>query len=214
MVADACRKAGAEATIRSLDITDCAAAVAAIDEEDRAGAISVAVFAAGLGDIRSVDALVETPAQIVRLGVINFIAPSAMAAALADRMAARGRGQIVLIGSAAAFHALPFASAYAGSKAGLARFAQALRLGVKSHGVRVTLVSPGFIDTAAGRKISGPKPFLMQPAYVAARVAKASARGQAHLILPWPFALLRLAERLLPGRWRDRLLISLAPRVD
>jgi short-subunit dehydrogenase len=85
---------------------------------------------------------------------------------------------------------------------------------VKSHGVRVTLVSPGFIDTAAGRRISGPKPFLMQPAYVAARIAKASARDQAHLILPWPFALLRLAERLLPGRWRDRLLISLAPLGD
>jgi short-subunit dehydrogenase len=214
MVAEACRNTGADTVIRSLDITDCAAAVAAIDEDDSAGPISVAVFAAGLGDIRAPDALVETPAQIVRLGVVNFIAPSAMAAALADRMAARGRGQIVLIGSAAAFHALPFASAYAGSKAGLARFAQALRLGVKARGVNVTLVSPGFIDTAAGRKISGPKPFLMQPASVAERIARASARGQAHLILPWPFALLRLAERLLPGRWRDRLLISLAPRMD
>jgi short-subunit dehydrogenase len=116
-----------------------------------------------------------------------------------------------LIGSAAAFHALPFAAAYAGSKAGLARFAQALRLSVAPHGVRVTLVSPGFIDTTAGQMVSGPKPFLMQPAYVAARVAKAAASGQAHLILPWPFALLRLVDRVLPARLRDRLLIRLTP---
>lgn len=213
-VADACRRAGAEAVTRSLDLTDSAAAIAAIKEEDDAAPISVAIFAAGLGDIRAPDMLVEDAAQILRLGLVNFVVPSAMAATLANRMAARGRGRIALIGSAAAFHALPFAAAYAGSKAGLARFAQALRLSVQGHGVGVTLVSPGFIDTAAGRKVSGPKPFLMQPSYVAARIAKAIERGQAHLVLPWPFALLRLAERLLPGRLRDRLLLSLTPPAD
>src|SRR5262249_55827235 len=129
----------------------------------------------------------------------------------AGRMAARRQGRIALIGSAAAFHALPFAASYAGSKAGLTRFAQALRLSVKEHGVSVTLISPGFIDPAAGRKVPGPKPLLMQPSHVAARIAKALARGQAHLVLPWPFALLRLADRLLPAPLRDRLMLSLTP---
>lgn len=212
-VANACRQAGAQAIARSLDLTDSTAAIAAVEEEDDAAPISLAIFASGLGDIRAPDMLVEDAAQIMRLGLVNFAVPGAMAATLAGRMAARGRGQIALIGSAAAFHALPFAAAYAGSKAGLARFAQALRLGVAAHGVSVTLVSPGFIDTGAGRKVPGPKPFLMQPSTVAARIAKAVARGQAHLVLPWPFALLRIADRLLPARLRDRLMLSLTPRA-
>lgn len=135
-----------------------------------------------------------------------------MVATLAGRMAAGGQGHIALIGSAAAFHALPFAAASA--KAGLARFAQALRLSMAAHGVSVTLVSPGFIDTAAGQKVPGPKPFLMHPSDVAARIAKAIAHRQVHLILPWPFALLRLMERLLPACLRARLLLSLTPPAD
>jgi len=210
-VASACREAGAHAIIRSLDLVDCNAAIAAIEEEDAAGAIDLALLCAGLGDVQAEGELTESPEQIIQLGQVNFIAPSAMAAALARRMAARRRGAIVLIGSAAAFHSLPFAGAYAGSKAGLARFSQALRIAVARYDVRVTLVSPGFIETPAGRSTSTSKPFLMQPSYVAARIAKAVAQGKSHLILPWPFALLRLLDRLLPARARDRLLLGLAP---
>lgn len=213
-VANACRNLGAEPIIRSLDLTDSAAAISAIEEEDDAEPIGLAIFAAGLGDILPPDRLTEDAQQVLRLAVVNFSVPCAQATTLAARMAARGHGRIALIGSAAAFHALPFAAAYAGSKAGLARFAQALRLSVAAHGVSITLISPGFIDTEAGQRVRGPKPFLMQPSYVAARIAKAVADRQAHLILPWPFALLRIFERLLPDRLRDRLLLSLAPPVN
>ena len=213
-VATGCRAAGAEVAIRSLDISDSAAAIAAIDQDDDAGAIGLALLVAAMGDTRAPNDLVEDAAQVTRLGLVNFVATTSMAAAMARRMAARGEGRIVLIGSAAGFHALPFAAAYAGSKAGIARFAQALRLGVKEHGVHVTLVSPGFIDTPNGRKTPGPRPFLLQPADAAARIARAAARGQAHAIFPWPFVLLRWVDRLLPTVLRDRLLLGLTPRSD
>jgi short-subunit dehydrogenase len=187
------------------------AAIAALEADDDAGAIGLALLAAGMGDIRAQGDLVEDAAQIMRSGLVNFVATSAMAATLARRMTQRREGRIVLVGSAAAFHALPFAAAYAGSKAGLARFAQALRLSVKAHGVQVVLVSPGFIDTAAGRKTPGPRPFLLRPSDAAARIARAAARGEAHAIFPWPFALLRWVDRLLPMAVRDRLLLGLTP---
>jgi len=211
IVAAATRERGAKAHIRALDLTDTAAAIAAIEAEDSAAPIDLAIFAAGLGDILTPGESVEDPARVARLGLVNFVAPSAMAAAVAGRMAERGQGCIVLVGSAAAFHPLPFAAAYAGSKAGLARFADALRIGVARRGVHVLLVSPGFIDTAAGRRTGGPKPFLMQPDAVAARIARAAERRQAHLVLPWPFRLLRWIELVLPGRLRDRLLRGLTP---
>lgn len=210
-IAVACRANGANAGWRSLDLVDAAAAVAALVEEDRAGPIDIVMLAAGLGDIMPRGESVEDPARIVRLGSVNFLAPCAMAAAIADRMMARGRGHIVLIGSAAAFHPLPFAAAYAASKAGLARFAEALRIGVAPYGVRILLASPGPIDTHAGRAVPAPAWMTMQSADVAARIARASAAGAAHLVLPWPFALLRVFDRLLPTRWRDRLLLSLRP---
>lgn len=210
-LAAVCRAAGATAEWRSLDLADLDAGIAALAAEEAAGPIDLAIFAVGQGDIRAPGDRVERPELVARLGMVNFTAPTTLAAALATHMTARGAGRIVLIGSAAAFHALPFSAAYSATKAGLARFADALRLGVRDHGVTVTLVSPGFIDTAAGRRVPGPRPMLIQPEAAAARIARAAAAGKAHLILPWPFAVLRLFDRLLPRPVRDRLLSSLTP---
>lgn len=211
-VAESCRNAGAIVTIRALDLTDTAAAIAAVVADDAIAPIDLVVLCAGIGDIQSPGATVDAPATIHRMGLVNFVTPSAMAAAAAERMASRGRGHIIVIGSAASFHALPFATAYAGSKAGLARFTQALRVGMVQHGVDVLLVSPGPIDTPGGRAVPAPRRLLVQPADVAARIARASARGRGHLILPWPFALLRLIDPVLPARVRNALLRSLRPR--
>lgn len=210
-IADSCRARGAAADVRSFDLSDAAGAIAALLAEDAADPIDVALLASGLGDTRAAGEIIEDPMLVARLGQVNFVAPSAMAAALAKRMAARGGGSIVLIGSAAAFHALPFAAAYAGSKAGLTRFTQALNLAVSNQGVTVTLASPGFIDTEAARQVSGPKPLIMSPNDAAARIVKAAMRGKAHIVMPWPFALLRLIDRAMPDLLRSRLLRSLTP---
>jgi len=210
-IAATCATLGAQVETRSLDIADVSAAVTAALAEDEAGAFDLALLVAGLGDTRAAGDKVEAAELVARLGTVNFTAPAAIGAALAGRMAERQRGALVFIGSAAAFHALPFAAAYSGTKAGLARFADALRLNVRPHGVVVTLVSPGFIDTAAGRRTPGARPFALQPDLVAERIARAVERRQAHLILPWPFAALWVFDRLLPASLRDRLLLSLAP---
>ncbi|WP_066803921.1 SDR family NAD(P)-dependent oxidoreductase [Sphingomonas asaccharolytica] len=213
-VAASCRGAGAEVAVRSLDLSDSAAAIAAIEQDDDASAIDLALFVAGRGDTRAPGDLVEDAAQVARLGLVNFVAAAALAAAMGDRMARRGGGRIVLVGSAAGFHALPFAAAYAGSKAGIAHFAQALRLGLKQYGVGVTLVSPGFIDTPGGPEAAGSRPFALQSSDAAARIARAAARGRAHAIFPWPFIVMRWVDRLLPPALRDRLLLALTPPGD
>lgn len=210
--AQACRNAGARSvSTRQIDLTETDAAIAALAADDDAACFDLAIFAAGLGDIRTPGDLAEDPHMVARLGQVNFVAPAALASQLAGRMAARQRGGIVLIGSAAAFHALPFAAAYAGSKAGLARFAGALAIAMRPHGVRVTLASPGFIDTAAARRVPGPKPMAMSADRAAARIARAATHGTAHAVMPWPFALLRLIDRALPAFLRNRLLLSLTP---
>lgn len=211
-LAEACQQSGASANWRSQDLTDVAGAVAALRAEDDEQPFTIAILAAGLGDIREKVAKVESPELVTRLGQVNFVAPAALAAALGERMAERDTvSRIVLIGSAASFHALPFAGAYAASKAGLARFADSLRIALQRHGVTVTLVSPGFIDTAAGRAVASDRPMSISTDEAARRILKAAMAGRPHLVTPWPFALLRFFDLLLPRFLRDRLLRSLTP---
>lgn len=204
--ADAVRMAGADASQRCLDLTDCEAAVAALIEEDREAPFDEVYLVAGIGDVCPPDAIVEAPQQVVRVMETNLTAPAAMAAAIAGRMAERGRGRIVIIGSAAGHHSLPSAASYSASKAGLARFADALRIAMKPQGVSVVLVAPGFIATETQTR-----PMAIPVSVAARRIALAAERGARHYVTPWPFIALRLLDNLLPAGLRDRLLARIKP---
>lgn len=204
-----CRALGSEVSIRSLDLADLDAALAALVAEDADDPFDLVLLVAGQGDTLGPGEVVEDPCQVARLAQVNFVAPAALAAAIAARMAARGGGRIALVGTAAAFHSLPFAAAYSGSKAGLARFADALRLAVRSHGVSVTLAAPGFFTVAEGGTPGRRRPFEVRAGVVAERIIRATLRGQPRLVTPQPFMLLRWLDRLLPRPLRDRLLLGL-----
>jgi short-subunit dehydrogenase len=204
-LATECRAAGAEVDVCVLDITDVNAALITLATQDNAYPFDMALFVAGRGDTRPPDTLVEHPQQVIRLAQTNFVAPAAMASLLADRMANRGAGRIAIVGTAAASHSLPFAGSYSGSKAGLARFADALRLAVKDRGVSVTLVSPGFF--AHGAALA--RPGEMPVGIVADRMIAAMMAGKAELVVPRRFLLLRWLDLLLPRPLRDWILLSL-----
>jgi len=206
---EAVEEAGGIASTTQFDLMDTQAAIELMLAQDENARFDCAYLVAGIGDTRAEGEMVESTQVILRAAQLNFAAPAAMAAALAERMAQRGGGRIVLIGSAAAHHSLPFAAAYSGSKSGLARFADALRISMKPHGVSVTLASPGFIDTAAGRAGSASRPFELPVNEAARRIAKAAKRRKAHYITPWPFAVLKSIDRLLPGSIRDRILAKI-----
>ncbi|WP_152417472.1 SDR family NAD(P)-dependent oxidoreductase [Sandarakinorhabdus sp. AAP62] len=209
-IAAECQAAGAAVELRQIDLADPATAADAVAAEDNAAPIDWALLVAGQGDAVPPGQIVEPAEQVARLAVVNFAGPASLAAALASRMAGRGQGRILLVGSAAAFHALPHAPAYAASKAGLARFGEALRLAVAPHGVTITLVSPGFVDWAGGGR-PVPKALLLPLEDAARRILAAFDAGAGHAIIPRRFALLRLLDRVLPSFVRDALLRRLKP---
>lgn len=202
---------GASAQGTSLDLADAEVAVEKLLRQDEIEKFDLAYLVAGIGETRAFGDLVETPGLILEAARTNFAAPAAMATALAGRMAQRGGGRIVLIGSAAGHHSLPFASAYAGSKAGLARFADALRLAVKPYGVGVTHAAPGFLDTPSAQASARGLPFTISVEEAARRIVRAGQKGKRHYVTPWQFAALRAVDALLPGAVRDRLLMRLQP---
>lgn len=209
VIARECRVAGAMIAERSIDLTDIITAIAALAEEDEADPFDVVLLVAGQGDTRAPGRIVEDPLQVARLGIANYVAPSALAAEIAERMAQRGHGRIGLVGTAAAHHSLPFAAAYSGSKAGLSRFADALRLAVKGHGVTVTLISPGFFAADPGLSSARRRQGEISADVVAHRMLRAVAKGKAEIVTPFPFVVLRWIGLLLPRLLRDRVLLSL-----
>lgn len=193
-----CELRGAVAHVRVLDLANAQQALTALREDDDLAPLDACIMAAGVPDIRPPDALTELPETVLHIAEVNFTTPVTLATEAARRMAERGAGRIVAIGSVAAFHDLPFATAYSGSKAGLLRFMTALHAAMKPHNVGVTIVSPGYIDTAMSRRLDGARPFLMSPEAAASRLLQAMRRRDAHVVFPKPFIIARLLEMVIP----------------
>ena len=189
---------GAEAATRCFDLTDTEALLAALEDAERNGPIAIAIFNAGLGGSLPDDAIAQDPRVAAKMASVNFTAPVIGANFMGERMGARKKGRIVLIGSTAGLVPLPMAPVYSGSKAGLMMFAEALDARLARFGVRVVLVSPGFIDTPMSQGLKQPRPFMISADEAAAIIAKKVARGARHIIVPWPFAVMAAVAKIIP----------------
>jgi uncharacterized protein len=120
--------------------------------------------------------------QIDRALDVNLRAPIALAHALAPAMVRRGRGQLVFISSLAGKAATPNTSLYNASKFGLRGFAAALRAELRTSGVGVSTVFPGFIRDAGMFADSGVElptgVGTRTPEHVATAVAQAIERNR------------------------------------
>lgn len=125
-------------------------------------------------------------------GVINTIDP------VLPRMIARGAGQIAIMSSLAGFAAWPGAPAYSASKAAVRFYGEALHTRLKPHGVKVSVICPGFIESRLTAQNPFPMPFLM-PAEKAARIIARKLKGNPpRIVFPWPTALVARTLGLLP----------------
>ncbi|KAL7750501.1 hypothetical protein RI367_004275 [Sorochytrium milnesiophthora] len=83
----------------------------------------------------------------VQLFDVNYFGSVNMVREVFPHMAGRRSGKIVNVGSVAAWHALPWSSHYAASKAALHTWSDALRSEVKPFNIQVLTVAPGAIDS-------------------------------------------------------------------
>ena len=209
LAADCRTASGTAVSIQSVELADVPAALAVLRQADDDAPFDCAFFVSGAGDTREAGRRFESAELVLTLGLVNYVAPAALAAELGERMAARGTGHIVLVGSAAAPHPLPFAAAYSSSKSGLSLFAESLRLALKPHGVSVTLASPGFFSAAAGDAHTYARPGEIGAERVAERIIEAAAAGKSEIVTPCWFMGLKWLGQVLPRPLRDRLLQSL-----
>ncbi len=113
---------------------------------DEAGDVDVLVANAGLpGSGHLTTFSVE---EIDRALAVNLRAPMVMAKRLAEPMAARGAGHMVFMSSLSGKAASGGGSVYSATKFGLRGFAHGLREDLRTSGVGVSVVFPGFISDA------------------------------------------------------------------
>ena len=156
--------------VADLSATDGVASV--VTEVEGLGlAITYLVNNAGFG-VRGAFVGSEQDRQLA-LVALNVSAPVALTRAVLPAMAARGRGRILMVSSAAGFAPGPYMATYHASKAFLNSFGEALSAELRKTGVTVTVSCPGRTATEFAA-VAGDRPGLLErlvPGVPAAAVA-------------------------------------------
>ena len=94
------------------------------------------------------------------------------------------KGRLVGLGSASAFVPFARAEAYGTSKSAIHYLLKTLQISLKPHGVVVSLVIPGFVDTPMTEQNDFPMPFLQTPKQASQAIRAGIADGDEIIEFP------------------------------
>lgn len=184
--------------IEALDITDRAALERAIDAF---GPLDLLIVTAGqYTDAASIAAHPEATLPVLATNVGGLYDAFDIAA---RHMRKQGNGQLVAIASIAGLlKDYPGASLYSASKRAAIAICDTFRKALEPFGIAVTVIVPGYVDTARLRELNGGdahrKPFLQTEAQAVRRIVAAIARREERCVFPWQLHLQVRLFNLLP----------------
>ena len=171
--------------------------------ERKLGPIDIAVLNAGIylpTRFPEFDVEVFDRSFAVNLGgTVNCLAP------LVPLMSARRSGTIAIVSSVAGYGGLPTSAAYGATKAALFNLGESLAMDVAAHGVKVSMIAPGFVKTPATDVNTFPMPFIISAEDAARRIANGLEKGRSHIAFPKRFSFLLRLINLLPRGAYTRL---------
>lgn len=143
--AESLREHGDRVHAQVLDVRDAGAVATYFDYVAARGPVDYAFCNAGVGHGQSfLSTRLEdwhTVLDVNLFGVVHCVQ------AVAPVMMRQGHGHIVNTSSVCGLVPLPYQTAYAASKYGVLGFGEVLRYELEPHGVRVSTVCPGAVDT-------------------------------------------------------------------
>ena len=170
------------------------------------GPIDVLVANAGVGV--TVDAAELKGSSVASVINVNVLGAANSVEAVVPEMVKRGRGQLVVISSLAAYRGLPKSAAYCASKAAVSAFFESLRLDLNPRGIDVTIIHPGFIKTPLTAGRDAQMPFLMELDDAVAKIVGAIEKRKKSYAFPWQLASIVRAGMVMPNfmyDWISRL---------
>jgi NAD(P)-dependent dehydrogenase (short-subunit alcohol dehydrogenase family) len=181
---------------------------------DAAVPVDLAVANAGIARGTRPDGAPEDLDDLRAQVEVNLMGAVHLVEALLPPMRARGAGRLVLVSSIAAFRGLPDSPGYCASKAALWAYGEALRAGLAGSGVGMTLVAPGFFESAMGDRWVGARPLSVSAEVAAGKVLRGAARGAAVVAFPWLLAWVLRLSVLAPARWVDAAVRRVVFRIQ
>ncbi len=152
-------------------------------------------------------------------GTVNCLLPAVR------HMKARGHGQIAIVSSVTGYGGLPTSAAYGATKAALINMAESLKFDLDKVGVRLQIINPGFVETAATAKNAFPMPALVSAEVAADRIAEGLKSSGFEITFPRRFTYVMKLLNLLPyglyfwlinraTGWKTRPLVTGGHAVD
>jgi short-subunit dehydrogenase len=143
---DVAARLPAERLVLPFEATDYAALPGIVEQAwGWRGGVDILVNNAGVSQ-RSM--ALDTDFDVYRqLMEVDFFAPLRLTQLILPKMVERGSGHFVQIASVAGKLGAPLRTGYCAAKHALVGFSDALRAEVAQHGIGVTVVTPGFVQT-------------------------------------------------------------------
>ncbi|MEM7511497.1 MAG: SDR family oxidoreductase [Bacteroidota bacterium] len=129
---------------------------------------------------------------------VNYLGATSILSHIANKMEARGEGQIIGVSSVAGDRGRGSNYFYGSAKAGFTAFLSGLRNRLAKKGIHVLTVKPGFVDTAMTEGLDLPGPLTAQPEEVAQAIWKAHSKKKNVLYTKWMWKYIMLIIKLIP----------------
>jgi short-subunit dehydrogenase len=161
--------------------------------------LDVVMYCAGY--YQSVRATSYSLPEMLRHQDINYTGALRVLDAVLPELLPQQRGHISLISSVAGFRGLPQSLAYGPTKAALINLAEALYYDLSPHGIGVSVINPGFVETPLVAGNDFPMPALISTTKAAQEILKGWRKGEFQIHFPKRFTRMLLLLRMLPYRW-------------
>ncbi len=185
-LAEQCRARGAKVHTQALDVRNREALMQWLQELCAEHTPELVIVNAGVNTNIGPDGAGECWADSEALIETNLLAAMATVNAVLPSMRQRGRGQIALLSSLAAYFGLPVTPSYCASKAAVKAYSEALRGWLISEGIHVNVIMPGYVKSPMCDAMPGPKPLLWQPEKAARFIRKGLERDRMRISFPFP----------------------------
>ena len=138
------------------------------DIVNKLGNVDICVFSTGTWNPKKEKEIdVE---QIEDVMKVNFFGTLNCIKSVEKYFKKKGNGQISIVSSIAGYRGLPNSTGYGPSKSALNNLAESLYFDFKRYGVRISIISPGFIKTPMTDKNHFKMPFLKTVDYAADKI--------------------------------------------
>jgi len=137
--------------------------------------------------------------QIKKIMNINFFGVLNCIKTVEEYFKNKKKGHISIVSSVAAYRGLPNSSGYGPSKAALTNLTESLYFDFKKYNVRISLISPGFIETPLTNQNTFNMPFIKSPSFAANKIYNGLIKSNAFEIhFPKELTILLKFLRILP----------------